>query len=166
MNAKTVTKTISRTCCWTLMISVAVYCGYAYGWPWAIAGFVGTWLAVLLLIVVGGIAYAAAAMYLPVPNWFARPLYLHWKNQLKARHKESPIHPLVDFPLVMYIELQLDKEFEKGGWSGATAALDKWLEEAPERTTNAIQAIIDAKRGNSNAEIASVSGGREDQGPG
>lgn len=120
---------------------VGIYAGNQYGWPWAIAGFFGAWIAGVLLIVAGAFAYVGLAYQSFCPRRWSRPIYLHWKAQVQANHKKNPIHPLVDFPLAMFIELQLDREFEAGGIRGAQQALQKWLAEFPDRMTSAVQEI-------------------------
>lgn len=97
------------------------------------------------LLVVGAYLYAAIAFLPFCPLRIQRPVYNHWKKQVQEHHKQHPIHPLVDFPLSVYMQLQLDKEFEAGGIRQAQQALKNYLESMPSRVEAMFNTLREAQ---------------------
>jgi len=63
------------------------------------------------------IIYALACPHLPII--LQKPLYYYWKNQLT----KIKVSPLIDYPFQIWINFNLDSEFEKGGLFGAQKAV-------------------------------------------
>lgn len=83
----------------------------------------------------GGIVFITIGSMIPfwipgvmgaLPKSSQRYYYGLFKQHVLGFAAES--HPLVSYPLTVYVELELDEEFEKGGYRGATKAVDHWID--------------------------------------
>jgi hypothetical protein len=87
------------------------------------------WFAVLV-----GIGSVYASTYILIwclrciyymPKSFQRPFYRHWKATLMK--KTETANPLFGYPMLAFIDLELDGYFEKGGLRHAEDALQERL---------------------------------------
>lgn len=129
-----------------LAVLAALLFLYAPLWGWScllwIPCVVGWWVASVVLV---GLAYHLPTVWEPLMNLLPRHFQRTYYEVTKERLKRLRISPIVDFPFQAYIDFNLDQEFEKGGFNGASKACDAWLAEYPKRLTNALTEITKLK---------------------
>lgn len=109
---------------WSLMILATGALWPFVGMAWALLFF---FVGGNILGFIAGAIYGLTFPHLPI-SW-QRAAYLRWK----ARVKTAKIHPLVDFPLIVFVETNLDKEFEAGGIIRAQASIAEFLSNLDEK---------------------------------
>lgn len=117
------------------LLSCTYYVVLDCRWYWAIlVGFASVYVPVISLSILHG--WLAWTGWLPIR--LQRPFYLHWKECLKKKR----IHPLVDYQLIIFVELHLDAEFEEGGFPQAIRATETFLRGLPDKLVEAVQKSI------------------------
>jgi hypothetical protein len=64
-----------------------------------------------------------------LPLFLQRPTYRAWKATLIKEIENQKVHPLVGLPMLLFIKIQLDQEFERGGLVAAQQSLENWVKE-------------------------------------
>lgn len=67
---------------------------------------------------------------------FEKVRYFFYKEKLKRVAKKSS--PLISFPFLIFVDLELDEIFKKEGLKAAKKAAEKWPEEYKEKMKNIV----------------------------
>lgn len=94
-----------------------------------------------LLLAIGTVVVSLLAvtwlypmMVLRLPIWLQRPIYRGWKKKLL----NSKVNPLLDYPFMIFVELELDSHFEKGGLKAAQQAASDKIKNIADSFTTAL----------------------------
>jgi uncharacterized membrane protein len=73
------------------------------------------------------------------PLWFQKPFYLKWRKELE----QIQSHPLLDFPLQVYIRLKLDEDFLAGGLDHAMECLQNELKRLSTAVPDMLEKLVE-----------------------
>lgn len=140
-------RTIRLVASWLIIAGVCwAFTLNGWRWYWALPL---SFLTVTVALALIEMAWSLLVKFADGPLWFQRPIYKNWKKQL-TQNKALDKHPLVGYPFVAFVELNLDATFETGGMKAARQAVSDWLDSYPDRMKQALEKRFEEPEPNPN----------------
>ena len=67
-----------------------------------------------------------------MPRFVQRPFYNRWKKRLIQTTSQESVPALMAFPMMVFLELEMDSHFEKGGIRAARKAMVNKIDDLKE----------------------------------
>jgi len=122
---------------WYFVGGLGVGRALLYGFGIVYGAAIAFWLLVTLFVVGLYIVVRTPLTARFVPLWMQKPFYLSWKKKTS----EIRVHPLFDYPMILYIHTQLDNDFLEGG---IVLAVKRLEERADQLANKGIPAFFDS----------------------